>query len=377
MEITDVSLITHLSDIEDPRVDRTKLHKLIDILVIAICAVICGADDWVEVEIFGKAKGDWFRKFLELPNGIPSHDTFGRVFARIDPLQFQRSFMNWVQAVCELTDGQVISVDGKELCGSKDGSLGKQAIEMVSAWASANQMVLGQQKVNDKSNEITAIPELLEMLEVEGCIVTIDAIGCQTDIAQKIVDKGADYVLALKENQGRLYEDVELAFADALKNGWQGIEHDYHQTEDSLHGRQEVRQCWTISGEDYIRHLRGAANWKNLRTIAMIVTERQNGEVKTLKSRYFITSLDNDARKLLWAKRTHWSIENGLHWSLDIAFREDDCRVRKGNGAENLAILRHMALNLLKQEKSVRAGIKAKRHKAGWDENYLLKVLNG
>jgi predicted transposase YbfD/YdcC len=376
MENKGTSLIAHLLEIEDPRIDRTRRHKLLDILVIAICAVICGADDWVEVELFGQAKEVWLRTILELPNGIPSHDTFGRVFARIDPEQFRNSFMSWVQAVQEVLKGQVIAVDGKELRGSKDGNAGKSAIDMVSAWATANQIVLGQQKVHEKSNEITAIPKLLQLLELEGCIVTIDAIGCQTEIVEQIVQKNADYVLALKENQGRLYEDAELAFKDALQNGWRDIQHDYHRTEDSAHGRREVRQCWTISGNDYLCHLRGAANWKNLHTIAMIVSEREEGASKTIKTRYFISSLENNAQKLLSAKRTHWGIENSLHWCLDIAFREDDCRVRKGNGADNLAILRHMAMNLLKQEKSARVGIKAKRHKAAWDDSYLLKVLS-
>jgi predicted transposase YbfD/YdcC len=376
MEHKSSLLIEHLSEVEDPRINRTKLHKLLDILVIAICAVIAGADDWVEVEMYGRAKEDWLRAIVELPNGIPSHDTFGRVFARIDPSQFRNGFMGWVQAIQEKVKGQVIAVDGKETRGSKDGNLGKGAIGMVSAWAATNRLVLGQQKVQEKSNEITAIPELLQLLELEGCIVTIDAMGCQTEIVEKIVQKSADYVLALKENQGRLYEDVELAFKDALENGWQDIQHDYHQTEDHAHGRHEIRQCWTISGDDYIRHLRGIANWKNLRTIAMIVSEREEGATKTIKARYFISSLENDAEKLLWAKRSHWGIENELHWCLDIAFREDDCRVRKGNGAENLAIVRHMAINLLKQEKSVKVGIKAKRHKAAWDDSYLLKVLS-
>ena len=376
MEPKNASLIAHLSEIEDPRIERTKRHKLLDILVIAICAVIAGADDWVEVEMFGRAKEAWLRTILEMPNGIPSHDTFGRAFGRIDPGQFQASFMSWVDAIQERLKGQIVAIDGKELRGSKDGSLGKGAIDMVSAWATSSQIVLGQQKVHEKSNEITAIPALLELLELEGCIVTIDAIGCQTEIVEQIAKQDADYVLSLKENQGRLYEDGELEFKDALQNGWQGIQHDYHRTEDHAHGRRETRQCWTISGDDYIRHLRGAANWKNLRPLGMIGSEREEGSTKTVKTRYFISSLENDAEKLLWAKRTHWGIENGLHWCLDIAFCEDHCRVRKDYGAENLAVLRHMAINLLKQEKSAKVGIKAKRHKAAWDDSYLLKVLS-
>ena len=376
MEPQNTSIIAHLAEIEDPRVERTKPQKLLDILVIAICATIAGADDWVEVEMFGQAKEAWLQTFLELPNSIPSHDTFGRVFGRIDPGQFQASFMSWVEAIQERLKGQIVAIDGKELRGTKDGNQGKGAIDMVSAWATGSQIVLGQQKVHEKSNEITAIPALLELLELEGCIVTIDAIGCQTEIVEQIVKQDADYVLSLKENQGRLYEDVELAFKDALQNGWQGIQHDYHRTEDHAHGRNEIRQCWTISGDDYIRHLRGAANWKNLHTIAMIISEREEGATKTIKTSYFISSLENDAEKLLWAKRTHWGIENGLHWCLDIAFGEDHCRVRNNHGKENLAVLRHMAIILLKQEKSAKVGIKAKRHKAAWDDSYLLKVLS-
>jgi predicted transposase YbfD/YdcC len=373
----DARITTHFEEVEDPRVDRTKLHKLIDIIVIAICAVICGADDWVATEEFGKAKEKWFRAFLELPNGIPSHDTFGRVFAQIDPEQFQNSFIRWIQAISEITQGQVMAMDGKELRRSHDKTLGKSAITMVSMWACENRLVLGQQKVDEKSNEITAIPKMLEILDIAGCIVTIDAIGCQTKIAATIVDEDGDYLLALKENQGRLYEDVALAFEDALRNGWQGIAHDYHKTVDANHGRVEIRQCWTISGDDYIPYLYNANQWKSLHTIAMIVSERRQGDKCEIKTRYFISSLENNAEKVLWAKRSHWNVENGLHWVLDIAFREDDSRVRKGNAAQNFAVLRHIALNLLKQENSARLGIKNKRLKAAWDEDYLLKILLG
>jgi predicted transposase YbfD/YdcC len=377
LEKPDARITTHFEKIEDPRIERTKLHKLIDIIVIAICAVICGAEDWVAIEEFGKSKEKWFKQFLEMPNGIPSHDTFGRVFARIDGEQFQKSFIEWVQAISWVTQGQVMAVDGKELRRSHDQTLGKSAIEMVSVWACENRLVLGQQKVDEKSNEITAIPELLNLLEITGCIVTIDALGCQTKIAETIADNGGDYILALKENQGQLYEDVELAFKDALQNGWRGVEHDYHKTVDKNHGRIEIRQCWTISGADYIRHLRNANNWKNLCTIVMVISDRYVGDERTTKTRYFISSLDNDARRILWAKRAHWQVENSLHWVLDVAFSEDYSRVRKGNAAQNFAIIRHIALNLLRQETSLKIGVKNKRLKAAWDENYLLKVLLG
>jgi predicted transposase YbfD/YdcC len=376
-EQTDGRITTHFAEVEDPRVDRTKDHALINIIVIAICAVICGADDWVAIEAYGKAREEWFKTFLEMPKGIPSHDTFGRVFARIDAEQFVKGFMSWIQAICEITQGEVLAIDGKELRRSHDKTLGKSAIRMVSVWACENRLVLGQRKVDDKSNEITAIPELLEMLDITGCIVTIDAIGCQTKIAETIIDQGGDYLLALKENQGHLYEDVALAFKDAFENDWRGITHDYHKTVNKGHGRLETRQCWTISGDDYVPYLRNAKKWKKLSTIAVIISERKMEDSCEISIRYFISSLENDAKRILWAKRSHWNIENSLHWVLDIAFREDECRIRKGNGSQNFAVLRHIALNLLKRDKSTKLGIKNKRLKAAWDHNYLLKILWG
>jgi len=371
------SITDHFGRLEDPRIERTKLHELLDIIVIAICAIICGADDWTEVELFGNAKLSWLRTFLELSNGIPSHDTFGRVFARLNPEQFQQCFLEWVQAVSAVTGGQVIAIDGKVLRGSCDRVLGKAGIAMVSAWATANHLVLGQVKVDDKSNEITAIPKLLQVLEIAGCIVTIDAIGCQTEIAQAIVDLDADYVLAVKENQGHLYEDVKGLFDAAQELNFKDVPHDYCRSTDKGHGRLEIRQCWTICDAALVNYLRNRAGWRNLRTIVKVVAERRvNGETSR-QDRYFISSLDSDARRMLRAVRSHWGIENSLHWVLDIAFDEDHQRVRKDNGPANFAVLRHIALNLLKQDKTVKVGIKAKRLKAGWDEPYLLKILFG
>lgn len=375
-EQVSATLTTHFGNLTDPRVERTKLHTLFDILVIAICAILAGADNWEDIADFGQAKQDWFKTFLELPNGIPSHDTFNRVFARLDPQEFQASFLSWIKAVSALLGGQVIAIDGKILRRSHDRGLGQAAIDMVSAWACTNRLVLGQVKVDDKSNEITAIPALLHVLEVAGCIVTIDAIGCQTEIAETIVDKQGDYVLALKDNQGRLFEDVQLLFADLEKSQYKAYAFDYAKTLDKNHGRLEIRECWTISDPEVLRHLRGFENWKNLCTVSRIRAQRHVGEEKSCEDRYHLASLVG-AKRILWAVRSHWGIENELHWTLDLAFDEDHCRVRKDHGPQNFAILRHIALNLLKQEKTVKRGIKGKRLLAAWNQDYLLKVLAG
>jgi predicted transposase YbfD/YdcC len=359
------------SDLTEPR-DSNRRHKLIDIITIALCAVICGADTWEDIEEFGHTKREWFGKFLELPHGIPAHDTFARVFASMDPTEFQQAFLRWVEAVRAVTNKEIVAIDGKTLRRSHEKD--KSPLHLVSAWALENKMVLGQVKTREKSNEITAIPELLQVLELEGCIVTIDAMGCQKDIAEKIIDKGADYVLGLKGNQGTLHDDVKFYFEDCLASDFKDIDYDYHETIDGDHGRIETRRYWTTSD---IEWLSDKARWKHLSTIVMVGRERYvNGKTSTETS-YYVTSLGSDAMCVSRAVRGHWGIENSLHWVLDIAFREDESRIRKDHAPANFAIIRHMALNLLRKETSLRRSIKTKRLKAGWDTDYLARILRG
>lgn len=370
------SIREHFSKLNDPRIDRKKLYQLLDIIVIAICAVICGAETWVDIENFGKARIDWFRKFLELPHGIPSHDTFGRVFALLNAETFEACFFDWVQAVNEVIGGQLIAIDGKELRRSLDRHLGQRAIHLVSAWANENRLILTQQKVDCKTNEITAIPDLLEALELAGCIVTIDAMGCQKEIARKIVEQQADYILAVKENQEHLYEDIEHVFGLYLQepNPLQYVD-DYAKTVNKGHGRIEIRECWTLSATFHQSAIRNAGEWEKLNSLVCIRRERRLAEKTEIKLRYYIASLPPKADVLLRNIRGHWGIENSVHWILDVAFNEDQSRVRKEHAPENLAIIRRIALNLLRKEKTAKGGIQAKRLQCAWDASYLLKVL--
>jgi predicted transposase YbfD/YdcC len=365
------SISEYFGDLTEPRTGNNIQHPLINIITIAICAVISGADTWVDVEAYGHAKRDFLETFLDLKHGIPSHDTFGRVFRWLDPAEFQGYFAKWTQHICALTEGEVVAIDGKCLRGSKDATYERDGMYMVSAWASANRMVLGQTKVADKSNEITAIPLLLKMLAIEGCVVTIDAMGCQTEIAELIINQKADYILAVKSNQATLLADIITTFDDpALQT-----HADYYRQYDRSHGRDVVRECWVVTDPEVLAYINEYKVWPGAKSIVKVLTRCGHGDDLTVEVRYFITSLTCDARTMLQAIRTHWHIENSLHWVLDIAFQEDDSRLRREHAPQNMALLRHIALNMLKRETSLKIGVKARRKRAGWDDTYLLKVL--
>ncbi len=358
--------LKYFSELRDPRVERNRDHLLEEILLIAIAAVLSGAESWNDIADYGKAKREWLKTFLTLPGGIPSHDTFNRVFAALDPLEMEKGFAAWVSSIAKLTAGEVVAIDGKALCGSRESGK-KKLVHMVSAWAEGNGLVLAQRKVDEKSNEITAIPKLLDALELAGTVVTIDAMGCQKTIAEKIVGKKADYILAVKENQGLLLEEIKDSFRQLP------IEFVAEEI-DCGHGRVEQRRCSVIADLGLIEK---AAEWASLQGLVRIEAERYHKLTgKTEREiRYYITSLKPDAARLNRAIRQHWGIENKLHWVLDVGFGEDLSRKRAGHAAQNFSPLNRIALNMLKQEKTSKRGIKGKRLNAAWDHPYLLKLL--
>ena len=366
-------LFDAFAQVSDPRSTNAR-HQLFDIFVIALCAVISGAEGWEDMEEYGQAQAEWFKQFLALPHGIPSHDTFRRVLSRLKPDELTQCFVRWTEALRASLDGEVVAIDGKTLRRSFDHAASKGAIHMVSAWANAHRLVLGQLKVADKSNEITAIPQLLQMLDLEGATVTIDAMGCQKEIAKTISEQGAEYVLALKDNHPTLHEEVHLLFEDIKAERLDDITSEHHTTSDADHGRLETRHYWITSD---IECLGVKSSWANITSVGMVESQRDVGGTVSIEQRYFLTSLPCDAVRFAHAVRQHWGVENALHWVLDVSFREDDCRIRQGHGAQNMAVLRHMALNLLRRESGHKRGIKARRKRAGWDRDYLLQVLTG
>lgn len=362
----------HFQQVHDPRQDHKTHHLLIEMITVSFLAVLCGADDWTDVELFGKSRKDWLQGFLELPHGIPSHDTFGRVFSLIDPEEFEAGFSSFMQTICELTHQEVIPIDGKTLRGSRDDKHNQKALHMVSAWASGNRMVFGQVATDQKSNEITAIPKLLRLLDIQDCIVTIDAMGTQKEIAQVIQEREADFVLCLKENQPLFYQQAVRHFDQCLQADFAGVEVSRFETNDKDHGRLEERAYYQVEVPSDWGVLE---EWAGLKTLGLVIRRREIQGREAWESHYYVSSLPLDADLFAHAVRSHWGIENSLHWSLDVTFREDASRKRIGHSAQNFSVMTRLALNLLKKDTSVKRGLKAKRLKAGWDSDYLLKLL--
>jgi predicted transposase YbfD/YdcC len=372
-----ITIIEGFSDMEDPRIDRQKLYPLIEIIFLTIAAVVSGSDHFTDIQIFGKANLKWLRRFLPYANGIPSHDTIGYFFSKLDPEHFKKKFIEWINSVATVSEGEIVAIDGKTLRGSHDGGSNKQAIHMISAWARNAHLVLGQRKVDDKSNEITAIPQLLQMLELSGCIVTIDAMGCQKKIAARIVKKKADYVLAVKGNQGTLHEQIKTFFEDQIERDFEDYQEKpeligSYETIEHDHGRLDVRKYWIASD---IAWLEEKKDWKGLAAIGCARLTSTKGEKTTRDERYYIVSSAMEAGRFADAVRGHWGIENSLHWSLDVGFREDHSRIRKAATPDNFAVIRHICMNMLKQETTLKRGIKAKRYRSAMDSRYRERVL--
>jgi predicted transposase YbfD/YdcC len=376
-DTVNASIVEHFQTLEDPRIARTKKHLLLDILIIAVCTLLTGGEGFQDMELFGKSKRHWLQTFLALPHGIPSHDTFGRVFARLNPTRFQECFLSWTRAVAALTQGTLVSLDGKTVRASFDRATAASPLHMVSAWCSQNGgLVMGQLKTDSKSNEITAIPELLQLLAIKGCIVTMDAMGCQTAIAGQIRAQEGDYLLALKSNHKKAYKAIKQHFHPHIEHqlAWRTAENFFDAFDDS-HGRTVRRRVWVITDLKPIPEL---AKWPDLQSVIVVETIRAAypGAVITSDYRIYISSLIRSATAFVTMIRQHWDIENKLHWSLDVTFNEDRCRIRKDHAAENMVALRHIALNLLRQEHSHRLSLRQKRLLCGLDEHYLLTVLS-
>lgn len=379
MTHTNASIATHFGELVDPRQDRGKNHVLMEIIIMAVVAVIGGANDWVHVELFCRAKEAWLRSELKLtlPQGVPSHDTFGRVFSLLAPETFQRCFVHWVRAMAELKLGEVVSLDGKALRRSHDRLHGKAAVMMVNAWASEAGLALGPRDVPEDTNEISVVPELLQQLVLTGCIVTMDAAHCQTGNTRIVVEQGGDYVLALKANQARLYAEVEQAFEAEQRRNFHEVRHETLDTREKNHGRIETRRHTLLTDAHYLDYFNRDGQWCGLASVGRIERTRElDGRVEH-ETHYYITSLKEDVKRFAHAARTHWHVENKLHWVLDVVFREDDSRARLGRVSENFALIRQMALNLLKREDTPKLSLTSKRLKAGWDTDFLLKVVTG
>ena len=378
LEMSAESILEYFDEVPDPRIQRSQLHPLPSVLALSLCAVLSGADSFSSIEQFGKLRQEWLETFLDLPNGIPSHDTIGRIFAMLDPEALRSSFSQWAQTIATLEKGEVVAIDGKTLRRSFQDANNKAFVHMVSAWATRNRLVLSQVKTEDKSNEITAVPRLLDTLKIDGCIVTMDAMGCQKEIAEKVIQRDADYLLGVKGNQPKLKAMISGIFEEALLDPGAPSADNYHETSEKGHGRNEVRRCWTLSvGDDCDELFDG---WVGAKAIVLVERQRTvRDETSVQRALYLISCARLTAEDALAATRAHWGIENRVHWVLDVAFREDDCRVRVHNAAQNFAVLRHAVLNLLRAIPTGPCGkkysIRSKRLAAGWDNNYMLRVL--
>lgn len=368
------SMKESFGELTDPRVNRRRRHLLMDIMVMAICAVICGAESWKDMQLWANAQQSWLEQILELPHGIPSRDTFRRVISRLNPEEFQACFLRWMKGLSGATGGRLVALDGKTIRRSMDSARNQKPLHVVSAWVAEQHFCLGQIAVDAKSNEITAIPQLLKLLELKGALVTIDAMGCQKEIARAITKQKADYCLAVKGNQEHLHQDLSEHFAACLKTDFANVQHAEHVTEETAHGRFERRFYYTTAIPETLRNREA---WPKLKSIGLVITSRATDEDEDFHGevRYYINSFPSDAKKLAWATRGHWGIENSLHWVMDVTFNEDQCRVRKDHGAENISWLRRFAISLFKNETTVNDTIRAKQRRAMWNVQYLERIL--